>query len=185
MQEMSFWQLVENSPEWVGVFANALFAIVTIYVVYRQVRVMEWQNNLIRLQHEHERLLRLNEGREQLLKLARKLHRDGSYFKEKPQNGDQRFWGEVQDTAEELNARLSTLDVSAYSGQYDNWFPRLTGYVDAVLKAVIAEYEFKTTYSVNDGIPSLSTRTALKDANKEHSPINIVLDLEAAIRMDS
>ena len=41
MQEMSFWQLVENSPEWVGVFANALFAIVTIYVVYRQVRVME------------------------------------------------------------------------------------------------------------------------------------------------
>ena len=52
MQEMSFWQLVENSPEWVGVFANALFAIVTIYVVYRQVRVMGWQNNLIRLQHE-------------------------------------------------------------------------------------------------------------------------------------
>ena len=40
MQEMSFWQVVENSPEWVGVIANTLFAIVTIGVVVWQGRVM-------------------------------------------------------------------------------------------------------------------------------------------------
>jgi hypothetical protein len=85
MQEMTFWQLVRNSPEWVGVFANALFAIVTIGVVIWQVLVMRWQgrnsdrheriqNRLIRLQHEHEWLLRMNAEREQVLKLARKLH---------------------------------------------------------------------------------------------------------------
>jgi hypothetical protein len=184
MQEMSFWQLVENSPEWVGVLANALFAIVTIYVVYRQVRVMEWQNNLVRLQYEHEWLLRLNEGREQVLKLGRKLHRYASGVKEKPQSSDQRLWAEVQETVGELDARLNILDVSAYSGQYDNWFPRLSEYVGAVRKAVIADYEFKTTYSVDDGIPSLSTRKTLKEAEHKNEPINILLDLEAAIRME-
>jgi len=74
--------------------------------------------------------------------------------------------------------------VSAYIGQYDNWYPRLKEYLDAVLDAVIAEYALKTTYSVDDGIPSPSTRKALKDANREHNPIKILRDLEAAIRME-
>src|SRR5580698_514380 len=85
MEPVSFWQLVENSPEWVGVLVNALFALVTITIIGLQVRVMIWQgrnseqheriqNRLIKLQHEHSWLLRLNAEREQLLVSGRKLH---------------------------------------------------------------------------------------------------------------
>ena len=74
MHEMSFWELIKNSPEWIGVFANIVFALVTIGVLIWQVRVMRWQgrnserneriqNRLIRLQHEHEWVVRLNAER--------------------------------------------------------------------------------------------------------------------------
>ena len=195
MQEISFWQLVKNSPEWVGVFANALFAIVTIGVVIWQVRVMKWQgrnserheriqNKLIRLQHEHEWLLRLNAEREQVLKLARKLHLNAGCLKQTPSGGDQLNWEEVQNTVYELSERLRILDVRAYSGVYDMWFPSLTDYVDAVLKAVIDDGNFNCTNALTSQAPNLSTRTALKDADDRYKPISIFLDLEAAIRME-
>jgi hypothetical protein len=184
MQEMSFWQVVVNSPEWVGVFASTLFAIVTISVVIWQVRVMVRQNKLIQLQHEHEWLVLSNEGREQVLNLARKLHHFAGYFEEKPKKSGQHFWENMQDTAYELRERLQTLDVSAYSGEYDNWFPRLTEYVDTLLIAVGNDYEFKTTYNVEGGIPSISTRDAIKGANEKYKPVQIVLDLQSAIRME-
>jgi hypothetical protein len=125
MEPMSFWHLILNNPEWVGVFANALFAIVTIGVVIwqvcvmrAQVRVMKWQgrnsarheliqNRLIRLQHEHEWVLRKNQQREQLLKLGRKLNLAADSLKETPSEGDRTSWGEVQDTLYELQNHWS------------------------------------------------------------------------------
>jgi hypothetical protein len=191
IQEMSFWQVVENSPEWVGVIANTLFAAVTICVVIwqgivmvRQNTIMNRQNRIMQLEHEHDWLLHSNDARQQVLSLARKLHRVAGCFKETVQRTDQHFWEELQDTAYELKERLQTLDVSAWSGASDNWFPRLLLYVDAVLEAVAADYKFKGTYTVGDGGPSLSTRKAFQEANKEHEPIKALLDLQAAIRME-
>jgi integrase len=99
MELRSFWQLVENSPEWVTAIAAVLLAIVTSIVIYCQLRVMKgqaramrfqatvlkWQarqsvrlqraqNALIRLQHEHEWARLNNQERDQILKSARKLH---------------------------------------------------------------------------------------------------------------
>jgi len=191
MQEMSFWQVVENSPEWIGVFANTLFAAVTIGVIVWQGLVMDLQNKLmdrqnriIQLEHEHDWLLHSNDARQQVVNLARKLHRVAGCFKETTERTDQHFWEELQDTAYELKERLQTIDVSAWSGAYDNWFPRLLLYVDAVLEAVAADDKFKATYTVGDGGPSLSTRKALQEADKEHGPIKSLLDLQAAIRME-
>ena len=194
MQEMSFWQLVKNSPEWVGVIANSLFAGTTIGVIIWQVRVMLWQarnsehheriqSRLIRLQHEHEWLLRLNAEREQVLKSARKLHLRAASLKPREQSCDQINWEELQDTAYELSQRLSILDLSAYSSEFDNWYPSLTAYVDAVLKAVLDDQKLNETYTLTDQIPNLSTREALKVADESYKPIKIFLDLEAAIRM--
>jgi hypothetical protein len=195
MHEMSFWQLVINSPEWIGFFANVLFAIVTIGVLIWQVRVMKWQgcnserheyiqNKLIRLQHEHEWLLRLNTEREQVLKLARKLHIAVGCLKQEISDGDKISWEEVQDTIYELKGRLGILDMAAYTGAYDTWYPNLTAYVDAVLKAVIDDMNFNSTHGLTDQTPNLSTWKALKDADDRYKPISIFLDLEAAIRME-
>jgi hypothetical protein len=202
MEPMSFWQLVENSPEWVGVFANALFAVVTIGVVIwqvcvmkAQVRVMQWQgrnsarherlqNRLLRLQHEHEWLLRLNAEREQLLKLARKLHLAAYGLKVTQSNADALNWQEVQDTAYELASRLEILDIAAFTGKNDNWYPNLTRYVDAVQQAVVEDSKFNKTYSEKPDSPNLSTRKALQAAAERYEPIKIFLDLESAIRME-
>lgn len=43
MEEMSFWKLVENSPEWVTVFTTVLFALITTYIIWRQKIAMEKQ----------------------------------------------------------------------------------------------------------------------------------------------
>src|ERR1700722_13431102 len=50
MHEMSKWEFVLNNPEWVAVFASAVFAVFTIVVIVwqvgvmkAQVRVMVWQ----------------------------------------------------------------------------------------------------------------------------------------------
>jgi hypothetical protein len=145
MEPMSFWQLVMNSPEWVGVFANVIFASTTIGVVIwqvrvmkAQVRVMKWQgrnsvrheriqNKLIRLQHEHEWLLSLNAEREKILKLSRKLHLRAVSLKEADSIADQLNWEELQDTVYELSERLRIVDVRFYT---DKWCPTLILYVD-------------------------------------------------------
>lgn len=183
MQEMTFWQVILNSPEWVGVLANILFATVTIGVVIWQVRVMKRQNSIIRLQHEHEWLLRLNAEREQILKLCRKLHLAIGGIALKEKKTDALRWEQTQDTAFELNARLNTMDSSAYTDENGNWFPRLQAYVDSVLKVVGEDYQFKNTYALDDAIPSESTRKALRDSENKHNPITISLALESAIRM--
>ena len=195
MQKMSFWQLALNSPEWVGVFANVVFAGVTIGVLIWQVRVMKWlgrnsehheriQNRLIRLQHEHEWVLRANSEREQILKVARKLHLAASSLKETPNESDSVIWKEVQDTVYELAQRLQILDLKVYDSPYDNWYPVLEDYVDAMQKSVIDDGNVDSADEVPNETPSLSTRKALKDAGDRYNPIRIFLDLETAIRME-
>lgn len=184
MHEMSYWEVVQNSPEWVNVFANVLFGAVTIGVVFWQGLVMDWQNKLMQLEHEHDWSLRSNAEREQILKLARKLHFAASSIKTKERAGDKHHWGELQDNVTELDIRLRTLDVSVYTGTYDNWYPRLSEYVSALLQAVIHDYEHKATYDGDAETPTLSTRKALNAAEEENNPIHIFLDAEAAIRME-
>jgi hypothetical protein len=196
MEPMTFWQLVENNPEWVGVFANTLFAIVTIIVIVWQVLVVrkqgrdsarreEIQNRLLRLQHEHEWVLRKNQEREQLLKLARDLDLAAGCLEEKSSVGDSISWQRLQDTAYELDKRLSILDVATYSGAYDQWFFSLKDYVDAVLQVMRDDESFDRKYDVAGDTPNLTSRKALKEVAKRCEPVKIFLDLEAAIRMES
>ncbi len=191
MHEMSFWEIVENSPEWFGAIANGLFALVTIGVVIWQAivmrgqnKIMRKQNTIIRLQHEHEWLFRLNVERQQILQVTSKLLPVVGAIREKKRESDAHFWEQTQDIANELLARLNTLDVSAYSTEYGGWFPVLLEYVRAVLQAVSDDFESKATFDVLDPVPSPSTREALRVAYKQYNPTRALLDLESAIRME-
>jgi len=190
MEPMTFWQLVKNNPEWAGVIASTIFAFFTVLVIVWQVCVMIWQglnserneriqNRLIRLQHEHEWVRQKNQERKQILKLARELHLAAGCLKETPAENDRHSWQELQDAVYELNERLQILDLSVYSGSYDQWYFTLHAYVDALLKAVIEDEPSDSTYA-----PNPLTRAALKDAEDQHNPTKIFLDLEAAIRME-
>ena len=181
LQPISLWQLLLNNPEWVAVLA----AVVTVIVIIWQVCVMIWQgrtsarhertqNKLIRLQHEHEWVRQRNQERAEIAALTRKLHRDiGPLLDHKTVGG--LIWGETLDTADELRSRLSILDIAIFAGPYDHWFPKLEGYVDAVLKAITDD---------TSGYPSEEARKKLADAEKQGNPIGIGLEIEAAIRMD-
>ena len=157
MHEMSFWKLVENSPEWVTVFTTALFAFVTTFIIWRQKCVMEQQvsvmqrqgqvsarheehqNNLIRLQHEHDWLIQKNKQREELLSLVRKVYRRAAQLKSKPQTSDSINWHELQNTLYDLDARLNILDFASFTGDSDLWFKKLMDYRDAMLQAVLED----------------------------------------------
>jgi hypothetical protein len=142
------------------------------------------QNRLIRLQHEHEWVMRLNAEREQVLKLARTLHLVAGCLKPTPSNGDELHWNELRDTVYELHERLRIVDMAAYSGSYDQWFPRLEDYVEGVLQAVVADGDFKTTYLLEGQRPTLATRETLKGLDDRCNPIGIFLEVETAIRME-
>lgn len=186
MEPMSFWQLVENNPEWAGVIASATFAFFTLLVITWQVCVMIWQgrnsdrheriqNRLIRLQHEHEWVLRKNQEREQLLKLGRKLHLDLGVLEHSSSEAEATVWAEMKDTMYELDSRLKILDLATFSTLYDKWYFTLGEYVEAVVKIVVDEpSEF----------PSDRTKKALYDAEQHHKPIEIFLNIEEAIRME-
>jgi hypothetical protein len=186
MEPMSLRQLILNNPEWFSALTSALFAAITVTVITWQLIVMRWQahnsnrherirNQLIRLQHEHEWIIQRNREREQLLKLARKLNLAASCVKDAPSDADSLHMEEVRDTVDELNSRLSILDVATFCGEYDDWFPALAGYVSAMLNAVIEEPNLT---------PGLPTRKALSDIRERCEPTKIFLDLEKAIRLE-
>jgi hypothetical protein len=196
MEHMSFWELVKNSPEWVGVFATSVFAAITVLVLYRQVRVMRWQgrnsdrhertqNRLIQFQLENEWVLRMNAEREKILTLARKLHLVTDCLREREQGGDEIHWEELQDRVVELSERLRILDVRVFSGNYDGkWYAGHVVYVGSVLRAVLDDRKFNDANALTNLTPNLSTRTTLKTLNTEFEPTTIFLDLETAIRME-
>lgn len=184
MEPMTFW----HSPAWVAVFANGLFALVTVGVIVWQVRVSarngRIQNRLIRLQHEHEWTLQKNQERLEILKTAQGLHLAAGCLKEKPSDADPLHWAKVIDAANELNSKLTVLDVAVFTGSYDDWYPALTSYVDAVRKAWIADSDLSRTYDVSMDSPTPSTRKALKDAEKLYKPMDIFASLKASVRLE-
>jgi hypothetical protein len=132
--------LVENSPEWAGVFTTGLFAIMTSAVVYgqhlvmeAQLRVMVWQgklsarreraqNRLLRLRHEQEWVWRNDQERDQLLKLGAKLRVSvGCSLNQSPRSLEPQFWTDIQETAYDLDRRLSVLDVATFAREHDRW----------------------------------------------------------------
>jgi len=120
-----------------------------------------------------------NQERGEILKLARKLHLVAGCLKKTPAEDDRHHWGELQYAVYELHERLSILDLSVYSGAYDQWYFTLNSYVEGLLKAVIEDEPSDSTYA-----PNPSTRAVLKDMEDHHNPTKILLDLEAAIRME-
>ena len=188
MQEMSFWELVRNSPEWVAVLANALFALVATLLVIWQIVVSKGlltaQNRLIRLQHEHDWLLRSNGEREQILKITGKFHLASSLLRPDARTGDRENWLELQDTYYELSLRLRILDLGAYTSAYDSWLAKLKSYVAEMGEAITDDFKFNGTYSVANDTPNLSTRERFFSINSRHNPISTMMELEIAIRME-
>jgi hypothetical protein len=200
MQPMSWGHLILNSPEWVAVFASALFAVVTIGVVIwqvcvmkAQVRVMIWQarsshrneqtqNRLLRLQHEHEWVRQRNREREELLKLAGKLSSAVSCLKDPRSRSAPQHWYDVQSTAYELESRLSLVDITAFLGVYDHWYPNLRQYLEAVLDVVLDDSKYPQPDS--SGWPAPETVQALAAVAERCNPTKILLDLQTAIRME-
>jgi hypothetical protein len=124
MHDTSMWELVKNSPEWVTVFTNALFAIVTVGVIIWQVcvmkaqvrvklwqgknsarhertqnRLIESQSKLFRAQIEHEWLVSINAERERLLTLGRKLYVAANVVWHSAPNSAELSWDEVRERA--------------------------------------------------------------------------------------
>jgi hypothetical protein len=207
LHEMTRLEFLLNNPEWVAVFASAVFAVFTIiviiwqvFVMKAQVRVMVWQgrtsarhesrqnrliesqNRLIRFQFEHQRIQIVNGERAQLLKLGRKLHLSAICLKETPSEHDGIFWDEVVDEVSELNERLSTLDVDAYAGFYGEWYFHLTDYVESLLRAVADDGQYAP--AVPGARPAPTTVATVLATEKRCNPTKIFLEIETAIRMD-
>jgi hypothetical protein len=195
MEPMSWAELVKNNPEWAAVIVSGVFAAITILVLAWQVFVMIWQgrnserheriqNRLIRLQHDHEWLQLLNGERKEILNQVRKLHLRAASIKEAESVGDPITWDELRETAYALHDRLRILDLATYAGEYDQWYPALEEYVEAILKAIIEDGHFNDRYKLMGGSPNLATRKLLAELNERCEPLKISLDLEAAIRME-
>jgi hypothetical protein len=140
------------------------------------------QNRLLRLQHEHEWILRRNQAREQLLKSVDKLKSAVGCLKDHRSRSAPEHWYTVQDTAYELESRLSVLDHTTYTGMYDDWYPSLREYVEAITEVVVSDSEYPQRES--SGWPAAETVEALTAINKRCNPTNIYLSLETAIRME-
>jgi hypothetical protein len=212
MHEMSWTEIIKDNPEWVAVIVSSVFAFVTVGVVIWQVCVMIWQgrisisgdqrqqtllraqNRLFELQLEHQRIQILNAERLLLLNMARKMHLAASCLDLAPSVADQLNWDEVRDTMMELHQRLRVLDVDAYDGPYDQWYPELDQYVKAIEDAVIHDRDFQREKPVTpetsagpvqrEGVPAMETVLALKGAITRHTPLGTFLDIETAIRME-
>lgn len=173
-----------NSPEWIAVFTNSLFAAVTVGVIIWQVCVMRWQggnsdrneriqNRLIRFQFEYARLQHLNDERSKILKLAFELCLALGTLHGGMLNSD-KIWPKMENLSLELRHRLRTSDTAAFTGKHDaEWFINLNGLVDLVTDAL-----FTQSLSVQGAIQ------ALQQADKKFKSVETLLALESAIRQE-
>jgi hypothetical protein len=173
MHDYTWSQLLKDNPEWTTVAFSAFTTLVIVWqvvVMILQGRSADQrerhQNNLIRLQHEHEWLDALNAKREGILKTATKLHINVLFIIGNHNANDDVVWSELLKLRSELKLQPETLDVAAYTTDKDGWYEKLAGWSDALFK-IITEY-FKTvteTGTVNvPNIPPMATRNALKAA---------------------
>jgi hypothetical protein len=197
MHEMSKWEFFLNNPEWVSVFASAVFAIVTVYIIWRQKVAMEQQvevtkklgqasarherlqNRLIKLQHEHEWLTAMNIKREAILKTATKLHIDMLYIMGNHRLGrDNEIWSSLLASRSELKLQLEILDTAAYSTLKSGWYEQLGVWANALF-AIIGE-DFKT--SQTPGFPTELTRKALTEMENSLNPVSAIYALQLTIK---
>jgi hypothetical protein len=235
IEDMSFWKLVENSPEWVTVFTTVLFALITTYIIWRQkvamekqvevmtkqgdaaakileeqvrvtraqgeaatsvmqeqAKVMQWQasnsdlherqqNHLLQLQHEHEWLNEMNRQRIEIMRLAKTLHINTLIIANKPSPADREAWSVILRTHSELKLQMNLLDVAAYTKTADNWYVKLTSWMDAVFSAITNDFKITDT----PGIPHSDTRIAIKAAEDNFNPTAAMFGLQLAIRTET
>jgi len=142
------------------------------------------QNGLLRLQFHYSWLIQVNTEREKILRLTREIHLAAGCLKSPAAPGDDSFWEELQEKTIEMRQRLGILDFGASHRAYDSWFYQLEQYVDDLRRIIGEDYEFQKLYKLDGKAPVDSTRTKLKDAEARHQPIDILLDIEKAIRME-
>lgn len=143
------------------------------------------QNRLIQLQHEHAWLMQLNSERKEVLKLGLKLHL--AYMclvNNAPSAADQLHWKDLQKDYYELNGRLSTMDVAAYSTSNDTWHKNLSDYLQAVFNAISIDIEELKKPVINPLVPRIATRTALEQAEKDFNPMGSFIGLKKAINAE-
>jgi hypothetical protein len=211
MHEMSIWEFVLNNPQWVAVFASAVFALVTAYIIWRQKCVMEQQvlmmeqqkevmkaqgeisarherqqNRLIQLQHEHEWMTQLNRERAEILRLGRKVHVHYIGLKStSPMPSDLANWTELRETYYELDALLRVVDVAVYTtGRTDAWHDSLNRYLKAVFNAISGEIALQQGGISSPLVPTHPTREALKQAEADFNPIKSFADLQMTIKAE-
>jgi hypothetical protein len=200
MREISFWKLVENSPEWVGVFTTTVFALVTTAIIFgqylamkAQVRVMLWQgklsarherqqnsllehqNKVIRYQFEYARLNESNNERKLLLALGRKIYETAHFAAGASPSADAKYLHDLRVLSDEVTTRENVLSVSVYSGKFDAWYENFLQYTARVEKALLAE---RTTQ------PSADTKMQLREANAFCLSKKIFAEIENAIAFE-
>jgi len=195
MHEMSFWELVENSPEWVSALAAVIFGFVSAGIIVWQVllmwrqgnisaRLFAQQNLLIRWQHEHDWVYERNRVRLELRDLTQKIYLAASCLKGDDSGTDMRNWERLQDVAFELSSRLRALDLAVYSTPYDHWYASLEDYVEGVLNAIIKNVEFARKSGTDEAAPTTSTVKEIEKITEAANLSEIQLDFESSIRMD-
>jgi hypothetical protein len=203
MHEISFWKVVENSPEWVTVFSTFLFAGITAAIIWRQKCVMDhqatimqqqkdvmekqgeisarherMQNRLLQLQHEHEWLTALNARRYEILRTASQLHVDVLYIIRKVEaDRDAEVWADVMKGRSQLRLQMDILDVAAYTDDKDGWYTQLASWASELF-GIISEELKSPSYN---GIPTDATRKALQAAETPNPIVPIYL-LQTLIR---
>ena len=200
MREISFWKLVENSPEWVGVFTTTVFALVTTAIIFgqylamkAQVRVMVWQgklsarherqqnmllenqNKIIRYQFEYTRLTESNNERKQLLTLGRKMYEIAHYVVVASQSAVAEYLHQLRVISDEVTVRTNVLNIAVYSGKYDAWYEDFLDYIGLVIKALVSEWST---------VPSSDTRTKIRSANELCMSKQIFSAIENAIAFE-
>jgi hypothetical protein len=144
----------------------------------------ETQNNLLRLQIEHEFVTLLNAERETILKLVYELNLVSQGLQRQLSTSDEIHWYKLQNTGYELDERLRILDSRTYSGPYGGWYLQLQQYVKDVLDAVTQDRKVRDEPDLAGPTPSHRTRGLLKAADEKNDPIDIRLSIERAIRME-
>jgi hypothetical protein len=210
-QQMSFWKLVENNPEWVGALATILFGAVTAVIIAVQVvvmraqtrvmhfqanimnrqrrdaeRLMKAQNVLIRWQHEHEWLQLRNRDRLELIDIVRELWASIGALTGDGREVDKQLMVDTRERAERLRQRMSTLDVASYSSPIDEWFYALSQYTERVTEILAASGENSDEHAARwpRGIPTTATVEELRRTETLFNVAMIVTELESSIRVD-
>jgi len=192
MHEMSFWELVRNSPEWVAALAAVVFGCATAFIIGMQVRVMTRQERnsernernqirLLRLQHEHDWMVRLNSERDKILQLSLSVNA-GAVVMQNMSN--LATWIKFREDLIELRLRLRSLDVAALTTMNNAWYSRLTDYMNALIVAVNYDATTAAQMGTPGEKPNPITLKAFAEAERLADVPKLFMSIELAIRSE-